>query len=128
MFPAPVSGLLATSIHRPLKRWSLSRKWSARPPRPTRPPLTIAIRSITSTNTSDAHDTPQQSDLALTKAVSNAAPNVGDNITFTVTLSNLGPNVATNVAVADLLPAGLNFVSATPSLGSYNSGTGLWSV
>ena len=34
----------------------------------------------------------------------------------------------TGVAVTDLLPAGLVFVSAAPSQGSYVSGTGLWTV
>jgi uncharacterized repeat protein (TIGR01451 family) len=79
-------------------------------------------------NTASATETPQQADLALAKTVSNPTPNVGDTITFTVTLANKGPDAATNVAVNDLLPAGLTFVTATPSLGSYNSGTGLWSV
>jgi uncharacterized repeat protein (TIGR01451 family) len=79
-------------------------------------------------NTASATETPQQADLALAKAVSNPTPNVGDTVTFTVTLANNGPDAATNVAVNDLLPAGLTFVTATPSLGSYNSGAGLWSV
>src|SRR5262249_15230952 len=65
---------------------------------------------------------------ALTKAVSNATPNVGDTVTFTLTLSNAGPDAATNVQVADLLPAGLTFVSATPSQGTYDSATGVWAV
>jgi uncharacterized repeat protein (TIGR01451 family) len=69
-----------------------------------------------------------QADLALTKAVSDATPSVGDQITFTVTLTNSGPATATGVAVTDLLPVGLTFVSATTSLGTYNSPTGLWSV
>jgi uncharacterized repeat protein (TIGR01451 family) len=69
-----------------------------------------------------------QADLALIKTVSNATPNVGDTITFTVTLSNAGPLAATSVTVNDLLPAGLTFVSATPSQGTYNSGTGVWTV
>ena len=49
-------------------------------------------------------------------------------MTFTVTLSNAGPSSATNVTVQDMLPAGLTFVSATPSQGSYSSGTGVWAV
>ena len=67
-------------------------------------------------------------DLALTKVVSNASPNVGDQVTFTVTLTSNGPNPATNVEVTDLLPAGLALVSATPSQGTYDSATGRWMV
>jgi uncharacterized repeat protein (TIGR01451 family) len=79
-------------------------------------------------NSASATVTPQQADLVLAKLVSNPTPNVGDTITFTVTLSNSGPNTATNVQVTDSLPAGLQFVSATPSQGSYNNGSGLWTV
>jgi uncharacterized repeat protein (TIGR01451 family) len=82
----------------------------------------------TGNNTGDATVTPQQSDLALSKTVSDATPNVGDTVTFTVTLTNHGPDAATNVQVSDLLPAGLTFVSSTPSQGTYSSGTGLWTV
>ncbi len=72
--------------------------------------------------------TPQVADLSITKTVDNAAPNVGQNVTFTITLTNDGPNTATNVTVGDSLPAGVTFVSSTPSAGSYNSGTGVWTV
>lgn len=72
--------------------------------------------------------TPQSIDLQLTKTVDNATPNRNQNVTFTVGLSNVGTNGATNVAVQDLLPAGLTFVSSNPALGSYNSTTGLWTV
>ncbi len=68
------------------------------------------------------------SDLSLTKTVNNATPSFGQNVTFTITLSNAGPDAATNVTVKDLLPAGLVFVSATPSVGAYVSGTGLWTI
>ena len=60
--------------------------------------------------------------------MSDPRPNVGDTITFTVTLSNNGPDSATNVQVTDLLPAGLTFVSATPSQGTYDPVTGVWAV
>ena len=79
-------------------------------------------------NTASAAVTPQRADLALTKIVSNAAPTVGSTITFTITLTDNGPDPATNVAVQDLLPAGLTFVSATPSQGTYNNATGSWIV
>ena len=64
----------------------------------------------------------------MTKSVSNPTPNVGDTITFTVTLTNAGPDAATGVQVTDLLPAGLTFVSATPSQGSYVGASGAWTV
>ncbi len=67
-------------------------------------------------------------DLSLTKTVNNPAPNVGDTVTFTLTLADLGPSPATGVQVNDLLPSGLTFVSATPSQGTYNAPTGLWTA
>jgi uncharacterized repeat protein (TIGR01451 family) len=79
-------------------------------------------------DTATATETPQQADLGLAKTVSDSTPNVGDNITFTVTLTDNGPDPATNVSVQDALPAGLSLVSATPSQGSYTSATGVWTV
>ena len=70
----------------------------------------------------------ESADLSLTKTVSNATPNVGDSVTFTLTLDNAGPDAASNVTVGDSLPAGLTFVSSTPSQGTYDSGTGVWTV
>ena len=82
----------------------------------------------TGNNSASATDTPQQANLGLAKTVSNPTPNVGDTVKFTVVLTNTGPNTATNAQVTDKLPAGLSFVSATPSQGTYNSTSGLWTV
>jgi uncharacterized repeat protein (TIGR01451 family) len=82
----------------------------------------------TANNSDTASINPQQADLELTKTVNNPTPNVGDTVTFIVTLTNNGPATATGVQVTDQLPAGLTFVSATPSQGSYVSSTGLWTV
>src|SRR5262245_15703794 len=82
----------------------------------------------TANNTASATETPQQADLSVSKTVSDATPNVGDPITFTVTLSDQGPDAATGVQVTDLLPAGVSFLSATPSQGSYDSTSGVWTV
>jgi len=79
-------------------------------------------------NSASATVTPQQADLAITKTVDNATPGVGSTVTFTVTVSNSGPSTATNVTLADLLPAGLTFVSATPSQGTYVPATGVWTA
>src|SRR5262249_20188729 len=79
-------------------------------------------------NTASATETPQQADLHLTKAVSNARPNAGATVPFTVPLRNAGPDAATGVAVTALLPGGLTFLSAVPSLGSYDPASGIWAV
>ena len=78
-----------------------------------------------------ATDTPTPSpraDLRVNKAVTPASPAIGANATFTVTVSNNGPSTATGVVVTDQLPTGYTFVSATPSQGTYDSGTGIWTV
>jgi LPXTG-site transpeptidase (sortase) family protein len=71
---------------------------------------------------------PISADIAITKTVDNPTPNLGSNVTFTVTTTNNGPSNATGVQVTDLLPAGLTFVSAATATGSYNSGTGIWNI
>ena len=73
-------------------------------------------------------DVPPAADIRVTKTVDNAAPNYLGNVVFTVTVTNAGPDTAVNTRVSDLLPAGFGFVSATPSVGSYDNVTGLWSV
>jgi uncharacterized repeat protein (TIGR01451 family) len=79
-------------------------------------------------NSASVSATPQQADLAITKAVSNPTPAVGDSITFTLRLDNAGPSPATGVQVTDKLPVGLTFISATPSQGTYNASTGVWTA
>ena len=79
-------------------------------------------------SSSDPTTVVSSSDLSLSKTVNNPNPIQGQNVTFTLTLTNAGPTNATNVVVTDLLPAGLSFVSATPSAGTYTSGTGAWAV
>jgi uncharacterized repeat protein (TIGR01451 family) len=86
-------------------------------------------QAVTSNDSSsDATTIVSSSDLSLTKATTSPGSGVGTNATFTITVSNAGPTNATGVAVRDQLPAGLTYVSSTPSVGSYNSGTGVWAV
>jgi uncharacterized repeat protein (TIGR01451 family) len=72
--------------------------------------------------------TPQQANLLLAKTVNDPTPNVGEIVTYTITLTNNGPDTATNVQTADRLPAGLSFVSAAPSQGTYDPASGTWTV
>ncbi|MET3020443.1 choice-of-anchor L domain-containing protein, partial [Flavobacterium hydatis] len=67
-------------------------------------------------------------DLSVKKEVVGVAKKVGDEATFLISAYNAGPYAATGVKVNDLLPSGYTFVSATPSVGTYNSGTGLWDI
>jgi uncharacterized repeat protein (TIGR01451 family) len=67
-------------------------------------------------------------DLQVTKTVDDGTPNEGQSITYSVTVTNNGPIAGSGIAVTDLLPAGVTYVSDTPSQGSYASGTGIWTV
>ncbi len=67
------------------------------------------------------------SDLVTVKTVSNATPNEGDTITYTLAVTNNGPSDATNVSLTDLLPAGVTYVSDDQG-GAYNSGSGIWTI
>jgi uncharacterized repeat protein (TIGR01451 family) len=70
---------------------------------------------------------PATADLNITKTVDNATPLVGSTVIFTITVKNSGPDTAASVTVADTLPAGLTYVSSTPT-GAYNSTTHIWTV
>jgi len=84
---------------------------------------------ITTTQTVDSNttDTPtlNQADLSLTKTVSDAQPDQGDTITFTLRIDNAGPSSATGISVEDVLPADVTFLNATPATGTatFNAGT-----
>ncbi|MBD2194135.1 MULTISPECIES: DUF4114 domain-containing protein [Calothrix] len=71
---------------------------------------------------------PDSADLELTLAVDKENPNVGDQLTFTLTITNKGTGIASSIKVANLLPTGLSFISATPEQGTYDSITGVWDV
>ena len=66
-------------------------------------------------------------DLSLSKTVTPTHPQVGENVTFTITVTNSGPSHATGVVISDTLPSGYTYVS-DDSGGSYNHTNGEWSV
>ena len=67
-------------------------------------------------------------DLAVVKEVDKAAQYVGQNLVYTINAMNNGPSNATGVIVTDVLPAGLQFISANSSVGNYDPGTGIWTI
>jgi len=73
-------------------------------------------------NTARTPTKPQETDLVLSKTVSNATPNVGDTLTYTITVDNTGPSLAQDVSVTDTIPTGVTYVSSSDS-GSYDSNT-----
>ncbi|MDX1999000.1 MAG: IPTL-CTERM sorting domain-containing protein [Thermoanaerobaculia bacterium] len=66
-------------------------------------------------------------DLAVTKTMAPASPVLGQNVVFTITVSNAGPDTASGIQVADILPAGLTYVSDNGG-GAYNTTTEIWTV
>ena len=70
---------------------------------------------------------PQVSDLSLIKLVSDATPNIGDVITFTLEVSNAGPSDATNVVVEDAVPNGFEGIAAISNGGTATGNTVTWS-
>ncbi len=79
-------------------------------------------------NTDAVSVTVNQPDLAVDKSADDPTPQEGDTVTFTIGVTNGGTGVANGVTIGDLLPAGLTFVSSNASQGSYDSGTGVWTV
>ncbi|MFD2564890.1 T9SS type B sorting domain-containing protein, partial [Aquimarina rubra] len=76
----------------------------------------------------DWRDTDDQVDLVIGKVVDNTAPDEGSIIVYTITITNNGAPLATNVNIIDQLPVGVTYISDTPSQGSYNDTTGVWTV
>ena len=79
-------------------------------------------------NRSSATVSGQQIDLAITKTVSDPRPNVGEEVTFTVTLTNNGPGDASGITISDAEAPGLSFTSVAADAGSYDGQSGVWNV
>ncbi len=60
----------------------------------------------------------QQADLAVTKSDNPDPVIAGRTLTYTLVITNNGPAIALNTTLTDTLPAGLTFVSASPTQSS----------
>jgi uncharacterized repeat protein (TIGR01451 family) len=69
---------------------------------------------------------PQTADVGITKVPSTTAPTTTAPFTYTLVAYNDGPDPAADVTATDLLPAGLNYVSSSATLGTYDPTTGVW--
>ena len=67
-------------------------------------------------------------DLRIAGAVSDSLPEMGDVVRFSLGLQNGGPDAATGVSVTGALPAGLEYVSHSASVGSYDPILGEWTI
>ena len=70
-------------------------------------------------------------DVELTKSVNATLVDAGDLVTWTIGVTNNAANAnvpATGVTITDLLPAGVTFVSASPTEGTFDPITGTWTL
>lgn len=66
-----------------------------------------------------------EADLSVTKTDSPDPVGIGEDLTYTVTVANAaGPDAAGGVTLTDTLPAGVSYVSTTPSQGSCSQSAG----
>lgn len=63
-------------------------------------------------------------DVAITSSSSPTSQDAGSRVTYLLTVTNNGPSPAAGTVVTDTLPAGVTFVSATPSSGSCGQADG----
>ncbi|AXV38903.1 Ig-like domain-containing protein [Methanobacterium sp. BAmetb5] len=109
---------------------------------------TAAMAGLTTTNTATRTSQEQynnqpttttagvytkKADLSLSQTVNGQSTgtingNVGDSVTFRITATNNGPDAATNINIRDIIPGGLTGLTITPSVGTYNPNTGIWTI
>ena len=70
----------------------------------------------------------QSADLSISISATPEDIAPGETTTLLVAIPNQGPNHATNVSADVSIPGGLQFLSDTPSVGSYDPDTGIWTV
>ncbi|WP_181304683.1 T9SS type A sorting domain-containing protein [Rufibacter sp. XAAS-G3-1] len=67
-------------------------------------------------------------ELQITNTAADGPYYNGQNTFITVKVRNNGADPATQVQILNKLPAGLTFVSADPTVGTYDATTGIWTL
>ncbi|MFC2078075.1 hypothetical protein ACFLTM_04630 [Candidatus Bipolaricaulota bacterium] len=67
-------------------------------------------------------------DLAITKSDGTDPIARGETLTYSIVVINNGPQDAPDVQVAETLPADVNWISFTPSTGTYDEIRGVWDI
>jgi uncharacterized repeat protein (TIGR01451 family) len=65
-------------------------------------------------------------DLSITKTDNQTTTTTGSSISYTITVTNNGPSPVSSVTVSDAVPSVIENPVFTPSVGSYDSSTGVW--
>lgn len=79
-------------------------------------------------NRAEAVITVSGADIGVLKSVDNTTPFAGQSVTFTIVATNAGPSDTAALALSDPLPSGLTYVEDDTSDGTYDNGTGLWTI
>jgi uncharacterized repeat protein (TIGR01451 family) len=75
---------------------------------------------------SDATNIVSSADLGITKTDNQTVTTAGSSINYTITATNNGPSTLNSVTVTDTVPSAIQNPTFTPSTGSYNNSTGVW--
>lgn len=67
-------------------------------------------------------------DVKVQKEINKTEVKIGEEVEFTLTATNLGPYDGKGVKVTDKLPSGYTFINATPSVGTFDEKTGVWTI
>ena len=70
---------------------------------------------------------PSSADIQVNQTVT-GIPKTNQQITYTITTTNNGPDTANNIQITDKIPTGLGNITITPSIGTYNKTTGIWTI
>jgi len=82
------------------------------------------------TNNDDSEETTVDPliDLWLTKTADPMNPDYLGTVTFTIRITNDGPSPATGIVVQETWPGDLALLSSSTTTGTYDPGTGLWTI